>query len=77
MLTTSRRSRTFYVNGDACAGAANRPAEYANERPVTYQGIRATLYDNIGINLNSRIFDGSGRPRYLLDPGVEAVRELV
>jgi hypothetical protein len=59
-------------------GATNRLAEHAAQRPVTHQEIFATLYTSIGLNLSQvRIFDPNGRPQYLVDPGVEAMRELI
>jgi hypothetical protein len=59
-------------------GATNRLAENAVRRPVTHQEVFATLYTNIGLNLSQvRIFDPNGRPQYLVDPGVEPLRELV
>jgi hypothetical protein len=59
-------------------GATNRLGEYADDRPVTFQEVLATLYHNMGINLRStREFDLRGRPQYPVDPGVEPLRELV
>ncbi len=51
-------------------GETNRLAEYAARRPVTFGEVFATLYTRLGINLSeARIFDPSGRPQYLVDPG--------
>ena len=59
-------------------GETNRLAEYAARRPVTFGEVFATLYTRLGINLSeARIFDPSGRPQYLVDPGAEPMRELV
>lgn len=59
-------------------GETNRLAEYAAKRPVTHQEIFATLYTAVGLNLSQvRIFDPTGRPQYLVDPGVEPMRELI
>ena len=59
-------------------GETNRLAEYAAKRPVTFPEVFATLYTCIGINLSeARIFDPSGKPQYLVDPGYEPMRELV
>jgi hypothetical protein len=59
-------------------GASNRYAEHATQRPVTHQEIFATLYHNIGLNLSGvRIFDPNGRPQYLVDEGVEPLREVI
>ena len=59
-------------------GASNRLGEYATERPVTHQHVFATLYHNLGIDLNPvREFDPNGRPQYPIDPGTPPIRELV
>jgi Protein of unknown function (DUF1501) len=59
-------------------GATNRLAEMAVKRPVTHQEIFATLYTNVGLNVSEfRIFDTNGRPQYLVEPGVEAIKELL
>ena len=59
-------------------GATNRLAEHATERPVSFQEIWATLYQNIGLNLRAvREFDLRGRPQYLVDEGVQPLREVV
>jgi hypothetical protein len=59
-------------------GQTNRLGEYAQERPVTFPEVFATLYHNIGLNLRTvREFDLRGRPQYLVDQGVEPIRELV
>jgi hypothetical protein len=59
-------------------GATNRYAEYATQRPVKFQEVFATLYHNLGINLSqTRVFDPNGRPQYLVDPGIEPLREVI
>lgn len=59
-------------------GASNRLAESATKRPVTHQEIFATLYRNLGIDLNPiREFDANGRPQYPVEPEVQPIRELV
>jgi uncharacterized protein (DUF1501 family) len=59
-------------------GRTNKNGEYAANRPVKFQEVFATLYENIGLDLNStRIFDTSGVPRFLVDQGVKPIRELV
>jgi hypothetical protein len=58
-------------------GATNRLAEHAVKRPVHFQEVFATLYTNIGLNLGQvREFDPNGRPQYLVDEGMEPMREL-
>ena len=58
-------------------GQTNRYGEFAAERPVKFQEVFATLYNNVGLDLNgTRIFDTSGVPRYLVDDGIEPIREV-
>jgi hypothetical protein len=59
-------------------GATNRLGEYATERPVKFQEVWATLYQNLGLNLRSvREFDLRGRPQYLVDEGIEPLKEVI
>ena len=59
-------------------GATNSLGEYAKDRPVTFQEVFATLYHNLGINVQTAtVTDNSGRPHYLVDSGVEPIRELI
>jgi len=59
-------------------GSTNRLGEYAKDRPVTFQEIFATLYHNLGIDVRTAtVEDRSGRPQYLVNSGVEPIRELV
>jgi hypothetical protein len=59
-------------------GKTNRYGEYAVERPVKFQEIFATLYKSAGIDYASvREFDQGGTPRYMVDQGIEPLRELV
>jgi Protein of unknown function (DUF1501) len=59
-------------------GESNRLAERATKRPVTHQEIFATMYRNLGIDLNPiREFDSNGRPQYPIDPEAQPIRELV
>ena len=49
-------------------GSTNRLAESAQTRPVHYGEVLATLYHNLGIDLDSTtVRDPAGRPRYLID----------
>jgi hypothetical protein len=49
-------------------GATNRLGEHASQRPVHFQEVFATLYHNLGIDVNhATIDDLNGRPRYLVD----------
>src|SRR5262245_55311884 len=58
-------------------GATNKHAEHPVERPIQFQEIFATLYAKAGLDLNTRQFDLRGRPQYLIDPGIEPIRELM
>jgi hypothetical protein len=59
-------------------GATDRLGGHAARRPVRFQEVFATLYKNIGLNPNEvRIFDPNGRPQYLVDSGVDPMRELI
>jgi hypothetical protein len=59
-------------------GKTNKYAEYAVERPVKFQEVFATLYQNAGIDIDQvRIFDQAGTPQYIVDEGIEPIRELV
>lgn len=59
-------------------GSTNRLGEHAADRPVSFQEVWATLYHNMGLNLRAvREFDLRGRPQYLVDPGVEPLREVI
>jgi hypothetical protein len=59
-------------------GSTNRLGEYAQDRPVTYPEVFATLYHNMGIDTGkTRAFDLRGRPYHPVDPKVEPMRELV
>jgi len=49
----------------------------ARERPVHIQEIYATLYRNLGIDVNTAtVTDHSGRPHFLVDNNAQPIREL-
>lgn len=59
-------------------GQTDRQAGEAIERPVLFEEVYATLYRNMGINLNAdRLFDFRGRPQYLIPPGTAPLDELI
>lgn len=59
-------------------GATDRIGGEIIERPVRFQEVFATLYQNIGIDLKTAtVKDNQGRPHFLVDPGVLPIRELV
>ncbi len=58
-------------------GSSDRFAGAVDERPVHYKDVFATLYRNLGIDIeNTPIQDPSGRPNYLL-PGHSPIPELL
>jgi hypothetical protein len=59
-------------------GATDRIAGEASRRPVSFGELYATLYHNLGINVNqATIPDLSGRPQYLVEDQAQPMRELV
>ena len=59
-------------------GSTDRLGGEAVDRPVSFQEVMATLYRNLGVNLDSqRLFDFRGRPYAMIDPGVEPLKELI
>jgi hypothetical protein len=58
-------------------GSTNKYAEHPVDRPIQFQEIFATLYAKAGLDLNTRQFDLRGRPQYLIDPGIQPIRELM
>ena len=59
-------------------GSTSRYGEVPQTRPIKFQEVFATLYKCADIDAqNSRVFDLSGVPQYLVDPGHEPIHELV
>ena len=59
-------------------GATDRLGGEAVERPVAFGEIFATLYHNLGIDVNKvTVHDLSGRPQFLVDGGAQPIPELV
>ena len=59
-------------------GATDRLGGEASERPVHFQEVFATLYNNMGINPNTTtVPDLAGRPQYLVDDQFLPMKELV
>lgn len=66
------------MNTGQVIGATDRIGGEPVERPVKFQEVFATLYHNMGIDLNTAtVQDTKGRPHYLVDPGVKPIAELV
>jgi hypothetical protein len=59
-------------------GATDRLGGEPTERPVTFGEVFATLYHNLGIDVNKvTVADLSGRPTFLVPEGALPLRELV
>lgn len=59
-------------------GSTTRLGERPNSRPVKFQEVFATLYHNLGIDINqARVIDPTGRPQFLVDSSIEPMRELI
>ncbi|MGC4006531.1 MAG: DUF1501 domain-containing protein [Pirellulales bacterium] len=58
-------------------GSTNKYGEEAKDRPVTHQEIFATLYAKAGIDLSTREYDLRGRPYFVVDAGVEPLKEVM
>jgi hypothetical protein len=59
-------------------GSTTRLGERPHRRPVKFQKVLATLYHNLGIDLNqARVVDLTGRPQFLVDSTVEPIREVI
>lgn len=66
------------MNTGQVIGATNRLGEEPVERPVKFQEVFATLYHKLGIDLASAVVkDTSGRPNFLVDPGIQPIKELI
>jgi len=59
-------------------GATDRLGGEPVERPVRFTEVFSTLYNHMGIDtFSSTVNDFSGRPQYLVDPGVTPIKELI
>jgi len=59
-------------------GSTNKYAEVPVDRPVHFQEVFATIYHNMGIDVeHAQITDLGGRPRYLVDAGHRPIPELL
>jgi hypothetical protein len=57
-------------------GSTDRQAAFAKDRPVHFQEVFATLYQNLGLNVETAtVTDFTGRPQYLVD-GYKAMPEV-
>jgi hypothetical protein len=59
-------------------GATDRLGGEATERPVQFGEVFATLYHGLGIDVNKvTLPDFNGRPQFLVDAGLQPMKELV
>jgi uncharacterized protein (DUF1501 family) len=59
-------------------GSTDRLGGEAVSRPVQFGEVHATLYHALGLEVNQvTVPDLTGRPQFLVDPGVQPMRELV
>jgi len=59
-------------------GGTDKNGAYVTERPVKFQEVFATLYHRLGIDVRTAtVDDPQGRPQYLVDSGIEPLRELL
>lgn len=59
-------------------GATDRLGGEAVERPVQFGEVFATLYHNVGLDVNKvTVSDLAGRPQYLVDNGYQPLPELI
>jgi uncharacterized protein (DUF1501 family) len=59
-------------------GSTNHLGEYPQDRPVHYRDVLATLYHNMGIDVDTAtIPDNTGRPRYIFDREHQPIKELI
>jgi hypothetical protein len=66
------------MRGGQLIGSTTADAGEAKDRPVQFGEVFATLYHNLGIDVNkATVNDLSGRPQYLVEPGCQPLRELV
>jgi hypothetical protein len=66
------------MNTGQVIGETDRTGSEVVSRPVKFQEVFATLYHNLGIDLSAAtVEDATGRPHFLVEPGVKPIRELV
>src|SRR5213594_3503949 len=59
-------------------GSTDRLGGEANERPIQFGEVFATLYHSLGIDVNKvTVPDLSGRPQFLVENGLQPMKELV
>ena len=62
--------------GGQVIGASDEIGGYPKDTPVTPAMVAATVYQGLGINLETELAGAQGRPIPLVDRGVEPIRQL-
>jgi hypothetical protein len=57
-------------------GSTNRLGEVPKDRPVHIQQVFATVYHQLGIDVDTKLIDPNGRPQYLVEER-ELIHELI
>ena len=65
------------MNSGQVIGSTEKTGGYADDRPVDYRDILATVYSNLGIDINEFVRDTNERPVRILPEGHRPIRELV
>ena len=66
------------MNHGQIIGSTDKHGNEPVDRPVKFQEVFATLYKKAGIDSGKvRFFDKSGTPQYMVEPGIEPMRELI
>ena len=66
------------VQGGRTIGTTDKQGGIPIERPVHTQEVFATMYQHLGLDVNSvKIPDLNGRPRYLVDDNRQPINELI
>ncbi len=59
-------------------GSTDRMGAEAEDRPVRFGEVFATLYHSLGVNVNTAsVTDLSGRPQHLVENGLQPLREMI
>ena len=64
------------VRGGQAVGESDEMAGAPKTRPVSSAEVAATVYHALGISLETELPGPSGRPIFLVDPGVQPIHEL-
>ena len=58
-------------------GSTDATAAYADDRPIHYRDVLATVYHNLGIDPHSYIRDVNDRPVLILPESARPIPELI